>query len=188
MPRKSTRKPDGGFWARAASELRKSSASAKPPQIVHRSNPRRRHHKTHPLQSTPNHQYGPRFNHHDMKRLFILLFFILTASAIEASAQGVALPWVRPQWLSNAGAPLANGFLCTFKAGTTTLQATFSDLAITSALPNPVHLNSAGRPQTGGGTETEIYLNSSITYKLVLYGPGTGNTCNGTNVGSQVWP
>src|SRR5439155_432943 len=125
----------------------------------------------------------------NMKRILfcLLLFFAVLLGAIDASAQGIPMPWIRPQWLQNSGATSANGFLCTFKAGTSTLQSTFSDLAITSALPNPVHLNSAGRPQTGGGTETEIYLDSSITYKLVLYGPGTGNTCNGTNVGSQIW-
>src|SRR6185369_834529 len=42
-------------------------------------------------------------------------------------------------------------------------------------------------PQTGGGASTAIYIQGGGPYRVTLYGPGTGNTCNGTTVGSQIW-
>jgi hypothetical protein len=79
---------------------------------------------------------------------------------------------------------LANGFVCTFAAGTTTPQATFSNAALTVANTNPIRLNGAGRP-ANGATEVQIFL-SPAAYKIIVYGPGTGNICNGQVVGAEI--
>jgi len=55
------------------------------------------------------------------------------------------------QFFDNNGDPLANGFVDTFAAGTTTRQATFTDSTGTVAAPNPIELNAAGRPTSGSG-------------------------------------
>lgn len=55
------------------------------------------------------------------------------------------------QFFDNNGAPLANGFVYTYAAGTTTELATYTDASGTIAAPNPIQLNSAGRPTSGSG-------------------------------------
>lgn len=55
------------------------------------------------------------------------------------------------QFFDNNGDPLANGFVYTYAAGTTTPQATFTDSTGTIAAPNPIELNAAGRPTSGSG-------------------------------------
>lgn len=55
------------------------------------------------------------------------------------------------QFFDNNGDPLANGFIDVFAAGTTTRQATYTSAAGTVEAPNPIQLNAAGRPTSGGG-------------------------------------
>jgi hypothetical protein len=55
------------------------------------------------------------------------------------------------QFFDNNGDPLANGFVDVFAAGTTTRQATYTSAAGTVEAPNPIQLNAAGRPTSGGG-------------------------------------
>lgn len=55
------------------------------------------------------------------------------------------------QFFDNNGDPLANGFVYTYAAGTTTPLATYTDSTGTSEAPNPIQLNSAGRPTSGSG-------------------------------------
>jgi hypothetical protein len=55
------------------------------------------------------------------------------------------------QFFDNNGDPLANGFVYTYAAGTTTPLATFTSAAGTIEAPNPIELNSAGRPSSGSG-------------------------------------
>ena len=99
--------------------------------------------------------------------------------------QGVTLPYVQQQFFNATGAPLANGFVCTLAAGTTTPLATYSNSSLTTANQNPVRLNSAGRPQSNLGVEVQIFLRPEA-YKILVYASGTGNTCNGTVVGSLI--
>lgn len=66
-------------------------------------------------------------------------------------------PYPHLQFLTNAGAVLANGFLYTYAAGTTTLLATYSDVDGTVANANPILLNSAGRPWNST-SEINVYL------------------------------
>ena len=55
------------------------------------------------------------------------------------------------QFFDNNGDPLAGGSVETLAAGTTTRQATYTSAAGTIVAPNPVVLNAAGRPDSGGG-------------------------------------
>ena len=99
-----------------------------------------------------------------------------------AQAQGTVMPNARITYLTNAGAPLVNGKVCTYAAGTSTPQATYSNEAMTTELPNPFRTNSAGRPQNGSGTESNVYWSQS-SYKVVVMTAGSDATCaTGTTI------
>lgn len=55
------------------------------------------------------------------------------------------------QFFDDNGDPLANGFVYTYAAGTTTPLATFTDYTGTVNAPNPIELDAAGRPSSGSG-------------------------------------
>lgn len=111
----------------------------------------------------------------------LFAFFIFGGAVAFGQNNGGLLPALPPQF-QNA----ANGKLCTQAAGTTTALATYSDNALTSALPTVISLNALGRPTTSGGTETAIYLQAR-SYKISLYAAGSSGTCNGQAVGALVW-
>lgn len=66
------------------------------------------------------------------------------------------------QFFTNAGVVLSGGQLFTFIAGSTTPQATWVDSTQNVQNPNPIILNSAGRPPN------EIWLQNGAAYKFVL--------------------
>ena len=110
----------------------------------------------------------------------VALGLFLWASA--AAAQGTVAPNPRITYLSNAGVPLNNAKICTYVGGTTTPQATYSDEALATALPNPIRTNSAGRPQNASGTETNVYW-SAASYRVVVMTAGSDATCStGTTI------
>ena len=115
-----------------------------------------------------------------------LLFVLLLLMPALAFGQGAPMPALPPDFLGSTGAVANGAKLCTLSAGTTTPLATYSNVTLTSALPNPITLSSLGRPTTNGSTETSVYLQAQ-SYKFILYAAGTGNTCNGTSVGSAIW-
>lgn len=119
-----------------------------------------------------------------MKKLAFILALLFTASPLMAQSYRLS-PFPRLQFFTNTGAVASGYKLCTFDSGTSTPLAAYSNSTGTT-LPNPITLNSAGRPQTSGLTETGLYLGSS-PYKINLYAAGTGNTCNGTPVGALIW-
>jgi hypothetical protein len=59
-------------------------------------------------------------------------------------------PDARLQFFDNNGLPLAGGKLFTYIAGTSTLQATYTDSTGLIANANPIILNAAGRPSAAG--------------------------------------
>ena len=67
------------------------------------------------------------------------------------------------QFFDSNGTPLAGGLLYVYTAGTTTPATSWTTNSGASANTNPIVLNSAGR------TPFEIWLNSGVTYKFVLY-------------------
>jgi hypothetical protein len=71
---------------------------------------------------------------------------------------------VAAQFFDNNGNPLSGGKLFTYSAGTTTPAATFTSSLGTTAQPNPIVLDSAGRVPGSG----EIWLTDGVIYKFVL--------------------
>lgn len=65
------------------------------------------------------------------------------------------------QFLDNNGVILSGGKLYTYAAGTTTPQATYTNVSGGITHPNPIILDSAGRVPGG-----EIWLTSGATYKF----------------------
>lgn len=68
----------------------------------------------------------------------------------------------RPQFLDSSPAVYAGGFLYFYETLSTTPVDTFSDSSLTTENPNPVVLDSAGRPPN------DVFLDPNVTYKVVL--------------------
>lgn len=98
-------------------------------------------------------------------RLYLAAFLAFLPTAV--SAQGTVMPVPRQVFLNNSGNPCASCLVYTYDAGTTTARFVYSDVALANSLPNPFTLNSAGRPQTNLGVETNVYL-SATSYKFEL--------------------
>jgi hypothetical protein len=64
------------------------------------------------------------------------------------------------QFLDSDGEPLANGYIFTYSAGTTSLKDTFTTDAATVVNPNPIPLDAAGRPQN------QIWIQGSYRFDL----------------------
>lgn len=108
-----------------------------------------------------------------------LLGLLVSASCVPSAAQitlpnAVPLPNPEVQFLDSNGAPLAGSKLCSYQAGTSTPQATYTDSSAGTPNTNPIILDSAGR--------ASIWVNASL-YKFVLRTGGDG-TCT---TGSVVW-
>jgi len=66
------------------------------------------------------------------------------------------------QFFDNNGNPLSGGKLYTYVAGTSTPAPTYTSVSGATANPNPIILNSAGRPPS------QVWLDNNSTYKFVL--------------------
>jgi len=64
------------------------------------------------------------------------------------------------KFFDNNGLPLAFGILTTYRAGTSTLQATYVDSTQTTQNTNPINLNFRG--------ECSLWLDPTLTYKFAL--------------------
>src|SRR5579871_4449483 len=73
-------------------------------------------------------------------------------------------PEPQTQFLDQTGVPLSGGIVCTYQAGTSTPQATYTDSTGTVPNANPVVLDSAGR--------ANIWWQAAA-YKVVLAGGGS---------------
>lgn len=69
------------------------------------------------------------------------------------------------QFFDDDGAPINGGKLYFYEAGTTTAKDTYTDSTLGTANPNPIILDSAGRPDNSG-SPIDIWLDG--TYKLVV--------------------
>lgn len=111
----------------------------------------------------------------NMKRLLLLLTL-----CFPSIAHAQLLPYVQGGFFDNAGHMLSGGKICTAASGTSTNKATYptaADAAAhTNANANPVTLDAYGR--------ANIWLDG--TYRIIVYASGTGNTCNGSSVGTAL--
>lgn len=76
-------------------------------------------------------------------------------------------PSFRPQFFLDDGTVAAGAQVFFYIAGTSTKQNTFSDAAGAVANPNPIVLDSSGRPDNSG-TEISIFLTDGVTYDIVI--------------------
>ena len=104
-----------------------------------------------------------------VKTLIVALFLLLPAPALAQN--GTILPFITQFFTDASGNPLSSGKLCTYAAGGSTPQATYSDVTLSTANANPVILSSNGRPTSGA-----IFL-SGTSYKFELRTAGTDQTC-----------
>lgn len=86
----------------------------------------------------------------------------------------------------NGITPVALGFVCTTASGTSNPEFSYQDLLRVTPNADPILLNSAGRPASSGSL-VSIYLIPGTNYRITLYAAGTGHTCNGVTVGTQIW-
>lgn len=96
---------------------------------------------------------------------------LILTLAISLSLYGQTaslLPPVKAQFLNANGTPMVGGKVCTYIAGTTTPQQTFTDSTLTVPNSNPIILDSRG--------EANIWLSSTNPYKIVLRQPGGVNS------------
>lgn len=117
-----------------------------------------------------------------MKRLILILF--ASCGAVFSQQNALMLPWTPQQFTNTNGTVLANGKVCTYQAGTSTGQASYTDATAAtpnSVPPNAVLLDSTGRPTSGG-----IWLKVGLAYKIVVLTAGSDSTCNtGVTIKSQ---
>lgn len=99
------------------------------------------------------------------KLLLACLLFVLFPAALHAQALA---PTMHHQFLDSSGKPLAGGFLYSYQAGTSTLQATYADAGLTIANANPIPLDATGSPSNSSGAQVEIWL-SNASYKFCAY-------------------
>lgn len=82
-------------------------------------------------------------------------------------AVGTIMPLPRFTGFDANGDPVPGGLLYTYIAGTSTPVATYTDVGLAVPHTNPIVLNSAGRPASGG-SELGVYLTPGTSYKFVL--------------------
>lgn len=70
------------------------------------------------------------------------------------------------QFFDNTGKPAVGGTLLTQVGGVN--YATYSDAGGTTALPNPIPLNSRGEISTAAGASSELFLEDNVTYTFTL--------------------
>jgi len=66
------------------------------------------------------------------------------------------------QFFDNNGVPLNGGFIYTYQAGSSTLLTTYTTNNGTIANPNPIVLDSSGRPPN------EIWMQTGYSYKFII--------------------
>jgi hypothetical protein len=102
-----------------------------------------------------------------MRRLFLLALLLCAASAFAQVSPIQALGNI--QLLDNNGKPATAGCLYFYAAGTSTQQATYTDSTGTVQNTNPVCF--------GSGARAQIWLTSTLFYKVVACLANDGPTC-----------
>jgi hypothetical protein len=92
---------------------------------------------------------------------------LLCATFVHGQVQVAMSPVLHFQFLSTTGVPLANGYLYTYAAGTTTQLNTYVDSTGTVQNSDPILLDSTGAP-SNGTTQTGIWL-ANTAYKFCAF-------------------
>jgi hypothetical protein len=79
---------------------------------------------------------------------------------------GVLAPNPILQFFDNAGNPMVGGTLLLKVGGVDT--AGYSDVGLTTALPNPITLNARGEVATAAGASSQLFLTPATTYTMTL--------------------
>ena len=106
-----------------------------------------------------------------------LVFFL--AVSVSAQTYGLLPGPPRAQFLDSSGRPLAGGCVFTYASGTSTLSPTWQDSNGAAANTNPVILDGGGR--------ASIWLDTSLSYKIMLTSAPLSGACTTVNFGSTVW-
>lgn len=93
---------------------------------------------------------------------------------------GVACPPVILQFFDNYGNPLSGGSILTQVGGVN--AATYSDSGLTTALPNPIPLNSRGEVSTAAGASSQLFLTPNQVYTFTVYDSGSNQIWQGTYI------
>jgi hypothetical protein len=101
-----------------------------------------------------------------MKKLLFLLAFVCGLVVLSMHGQESPMPFVKPQFFDNNGAPADGYKICSFAAGTSTPLATYTSSTGGSQNTNPVVLDSSGR--------ANIWLGSN-SYKLTMITPDSSS-------------
>jgi len=114
------------------------------------------------------------------RKLSLVLLLTLPSFAQMATISTV----VRQQFFDGS-VPDALGVLCSFAAGTTTPQATYTDQTGGALNSNPISLDVNGNP-VNGSSPVGIWLKPGLPYKFILYGAsGANSSC--PNSGVPIW-
>jgi len=95
---------------------------------------------------------------------------------VPSFGQGTVMPSPKFTAWDNNGDPVSGAKLCTYVAGTTTPQTTYTDSALAVPNTNPVIVDSAGR--------ATVFLTPGLAYKFLLLQPGSDTTCS---TGVTIW-
>ena len=125
-----------------------------------------RSHQSITQRNAPNAARGSRSGRSQRMAVYAIALLVLLGTVSHAQV-GAVLPLPRQTFLDNSGNVVANGSLTVQQCGTTTPLTVYSDSTLSTGLPDPVTLNSAGRPQTGAGVETAVYL-TAVCHKFIL--------------------
>lgn len=113
-----------------------------------------------------------------MRRILIGLTMLLALLPAAAWADGTLMGVPKFTGFDDNGHPVVYGKLCAYIAGTSSAQATYSDVGLQTPNHNPALLDAAGR--------ATVFLSPGASYKFILMTAGTDQTCTtGTTVWSQ---
>lgn len=101
--------------------------------------------------------------------LKFFLFFALVCGSAGAQSVAPIQGLGQIQFFSNTGAPLTNGVLYSYVAGTTTQQATYTDATGLTQNPNPITFSI--------GARASVWLTIGSFYKFVLCSQNDGPAC-----------
>ena len=108
-----------------------------------------------------------------MKRLILALLLLTSLGCMRTASvmgQGAVMPQIYP--FRTATGAVASGYkVCFFATGTTTPQAIYSNRTLTTAITQPVTLDSGGYPSVSSSRVQIFY--QPLGYKVILYTAGT---------------